>query len=100
MITTTEDGSNGETGMVTDLLPKYTRLADQAFVCGPLPMYKTILKQAHFSDKPVQVSLEMRMGCGLGFCYACTIKTRKGLKQVCKDGPIFNLQDIIWNEIT
>ncbi len=99
IITTTEDGSAGGIGMVTDLLPEYIQWADQIFVCGPLPMYKAIAKQGHFHDKPVQVSLEVRMGCGLGFCYSCTIKTRNGLKQVCKDGPVFNLHDVVWDNL-
>ncbi len=43
---------------------------------------------------------QMRMGCGIGICYACTVKTRNGLKQVCKDGPVFNLQDVVWEELT
>jgi NAD(P)H-flavin reductase len=46
-----------------------------------------------------QVSLEVRMGCGIGACYGCTINTKKGLKQVCHDGPIFELDDIISEEV-
>jgi dihydroorotate dehydrogenase electron transfer subunit len=53
----------------------------------------------YLKGKPTQVSLEVRMGCGLGFCYACTIKTQRGLKQVCKDGPVFDLEDVIWDEL-
>jgi len=41
----------------------------------------------------------MRMGCGLGVCYGCTVKTKTGLKQVCKDGPVFNLNDVLWDEL-
>jgi len=46
-----------------------------------------------------QVSLEVRLGCGIGSCYACTINTKKGLKQVCRDGPVFGLDDILWEEV-
>lgn len=95
----TEDGTTGLRGLVTNLLPQYIDCADQVFACGPLPMYrymyarrKTLLK-----DKPVQVSLEVRMACGMGVCYGCTIKTRNGLKQVCKDGPVFELDDVEWD---
>jgi dihydroorotate dehydrogenase electron transfer subunit len=97
----TEDGSAGTQGMLTALLPGLVEDADQVFVCGPLPMYRAIYKDypACLKGKPVQVSLEVRMGCGLGFCYACTINTRQGLKQVCKDGPVFNFEDIIWEEL-
>jgi dihydroorotate dehydrogenase electron transfer subunit len=42
----------------------------------------------------------MRMACGVGVCYGCTIRTKNGLKQVCKDGPVFNLNDVIWDEMT
>jgi dihydroorotate dehydrogenase electron transfer subunit len=97
----TEDGSTGKKGMITALLPEQTRSVDQIFICGPLPMYKAINRDflPLLKGKTVQVSLEVRMACGLGFCYACTIKTRQGLKQVCKDGPVFNLEDIIWDEL-
>ncbi len=100
IITATEDGSAGEKGFVTDLLPQNLSWADQVFVCGPLPMYRAMAKGAQILKKPTQVSLEVRMGCGLGFCYACTIKTRQGLKQVCKDGPVFDTQDILWDELS
>jgi dihydroorotate dehydrogenase electron transfer subunit len=50
-------------------------------------------------EKPVQLSLEIAMACGIGVCYGCTIKTRKGLKQVCQDGPVFDLEDIIWDTL-
>ena len=49
--------------------------------------------------RPVQVSLEVRMGCGVGVCYGCTVKTKNGLKQVCKDGPVFELNDVLWDEM-
>jgi dihydroorotate dehydrogenase electron transfer subunit len=95
----TEDGGKGQKGLVTDLIPKYIAEADQFFACGPLPMYKTMAQMPELKGKPVQISLEIMMGCGVGVCYGCTIKTRSGLKQVCKDGPVFELEDIIWEEI-
>jgi dihydroorotate dehydrogenase electron transfer subunit len=100
-LVTTEDGSEGKKGMVISLISEYARWADQIFVCGPLPMYRAIQSNstAWYKEKSVQVSLEVRMGCGLGFCYACTIKTHQGLKQVCKDGPVFNLAEVIWDEL-
>jgi dihydroorotate dehydrogenase electron transfer subunit len=94
----TDDGTAGYKGLVTDLLPENTDWADQIFVCGPLVMYQTMDKKYRslLRNKPVEVSLEVRMGCGLGFCYACTINTRQGLKQVCKDGPVFSWWDVLW----
>ena len=99
LVSATEDGSVGKRGMITDILPDYIGWADQIFACGPLPMYKTMAKMPELRDKQVQVSLEVRMGCGLGVCYGCTIKTKNGLKQVCKDGPVFDLDDILWDEL-
>jgi len=99
LITATEDGSTGEKGMITDILPGFINGADQLFACGPLPMYKKMARMAELKDKPVQISLEMRMGCGLGICYGCTVKTRNGLKQACKHGPIFNLDEVLWEEL-
>lgn len=98
-VAATEDGSVGHRGMATELIPQHLGKTDQVFACGPLPMYKAMAQMSELKDKPVQVSLEMRMGCGMGTCYACTIRTRQGLKQVCKDGPVFELNDILWEDI-
>jgi dihydroorotate dehydrogenase electron transfer subunit len=97
----TEDGSAGYQGLITALLPEYADKADQLFICGPLPMFKAVAANysSLFTGKSVQVSLEVRMGCGLGICYACTIKTTQGLKQVCKDGPVFEMNDVIWSDL-
>jgi dihydroorotate dehydrogenase electron transfer subunit len=99
LIIATEDGTTGKKGMITDLLPDFTGWADQIFACGPTSMYQSMATLNFPKTKPVQISLEVRMGCGLGVCYGCTIKTKDGLRQVCKDGPIFDLDDILWNEI-
>ncbi len=98
LVSATEDGTAGHRGMITDLIPEYIDWADQVFACGPSPMYQSMAKMPELKGKPVQISLEVRMGCGLGVCYGCTVKTKSGLKQVCKDGPIFELNDIIWDE--
>ena len=55
-------------------------------------------QELKLEGKPAQISLEVRMGCGFGVCYGCTVKTKSGLKQVCKDGPVFELDDILWDE--
>ena len=95
----TDDGSEGYKGLVTDLIVDYIDRVDQIFACGPSPMYKTMAQMPELKDKPVQVSLEVGMACGLGVCYGCSIRTKTGLKQVCKDGPVFNLEDILWDEL-
>jgi len=94
----TEDDSEGRKGMVTDFMADFLPQADQVFACGPLPMYHSIAKATQRTPKVelVQVSLEMRMGCGVGACYSCTINTGRGLKQVCQDGPVFKLKDILY----
>jgi len=97
----TEDGSTGKQGMITHFLPDFADKADQVFACGPAEMYYDMAlrkKEFKLEGKSVQISLEVRMGCGLGVCYGCTVKTKNGLKQVCQDGPVFELDDIIWDE--
>jgi dihydroorotate dehydrogenase electron transfer subunit len=97
-VTATEDGSKGKKGLVTGFLPELLNNYGQVFACGPVNMYRTIdsiLDSMNYS-KDLQVSLEVRMGCGFGICYGCTIKTTEGLKQVCKDGPVFNIKHINW----
>lgn len=104
-IPVTEDGSAGKKGMATDILPDFLEWADQVYACGPLDMYKSTARmsgserQSNLKLRKCQVSLEVRMGCGFGACYGCTINTREGLKQVCRDGPVFELDDIIWQEV-
>ena len=108
-IPVTEDGTLGRKGMVTDILPDFLSWADQVCVCGPVDMYKAMSLTLNPSPSKgegekrsnlrCQISLEMRMGCGIGACRSCTINTRHGLKQVCRDGPVFDLNDILWQEV-
>jgi len=97
LVSATEDGTVGHRGKITDLLPQHIDWADQVFACGPLGMYEEMHTKRGklLKDKPTQISLEVRMACGLGVCFGCTVKTKKGLKQVCKDGPVFDLNDIL-----
>lgn len=96
----TEDGSKGTKGTVIDLLNKLLRTTHNvqrttAYSCGPEEMFFQIHKV--LKTRPginCQVSFEQFMGCGLGVCCACTIKTKHGYKKVCKDGPVFNIKDI------
>jgi len=99
LVTATEDGSVGRKGLITDFLPEYLDSADQIFACGPLLMYRAMARMPELKNKSVQISLEVRMGCGVGVCYGCTVKAKNGLKQVCKDGPVFELNDILWAEL-
>ena len=101
LVAATEDGTVGHHGMVNELLPHYIDWADHVFACGPVNMYYDMYRKrdALLKTKPVQVSLEIRMGCGRGVCYGCTIKTKSGLKKVCEHGPVFDLDDILWDEL-
>jgi dihydroorotate dehydrogenase electron transfer subunit len=98
VVNATEDGTEGFKGLATDLIPAYAEGADQIFACGPVEMYRTMAANHHRYNKGVQISLEIMMGCGMGVCYGCTIKTKNGLKQVCKDGPVFDLGEVEWGE--
>ncbi|TET26923.1 MAG: dihydroorotate dehydrogenase electron transfer subunit [Dehalococcoidia bacterium] len=101
IIKVTDDGSEGLKGLATDVIVNYIDDTDQIFACGPVGMYQALVRYSHQFPKlkSVQVSLEVRMGCGLGVCYGCTVKTKMGLKQVCRDGPVFDLEDILWDEL-
>ena len=98
IVTATEDGSEpkGRTGLVTQIISEFADEADQVFACGPVAMYQSMARLDCLKGKSVQISLEERMACGMGACYGCTVKTTKGLKQVCRDGPVFELADIVW----
>jgi dihydroorotate dehydrogenase electron transfer subunit len=100
IVALTEDGSQGRKGLATDYLLDFLPEADQVFACGPLDMYRAVASMGPALDKPVQVSLEVRMGCGMGACYGCTIKTSSSLKQVCRDGPVFELKEILWEGVS
>jgi len=96
LVIATEDGSDGQRGAITDLLGDFVNWADQVFACGPLSMYQSMSACGFGGPKSVQVCLETAMACGLGACYGCTVKTKRGLRQVCQDGPVFELDDILW----
>ena len=104
--TATEDGSKEHRGMVTDYLflpelaMKFVPMADQVFICGPLPMYRAIARMGRkLGNKPTQVLLETVLGCGVGACLSCSIETKRGRKLVCKDGPVFEFSDILWDKM-
>ncbi|MBE0480074.1 MAG: dihydroorotate dehydrogenase electron transfer subunit [Dehalococcoidia bacterium] len=99
-IITTEDGSAGRKGMATDFIEELSRDADRVFACGPLEMYRKMAGLSCLAGKPVRLLLEAVLGCGMGACLSCTIETKSGPRKVCKDGPVFELSDILWDKIT
>ena len=93
VIVATADGSFGVKGFVTDAIAQSGCKADYFFSCGPLPMLRALTNALTI---PGQISLEERMGCGFGICMGCSIKTTSGAKRVCKEGPVFRKEEIIW----
>lgn len=93
---TTEDGSLGEKGFVTMHSLWNQRSFDKIYVCGPKPMMKAVAKLAAEQDIWCEVSLENLMACGLGACLCCVEKTVDGNLCVCKDGPVFNINRLLW----
>lgn len=89
---TTTDGSRGLRGFVTDALPGLDY--DYFFTCGPLPMLRAVYDASR--EIPGQFSFEERMGCGFGGCMGCTCQTKSGAKRVCREGPVFPKEEIIW----
>lgn len=89
----TMDGSVGVKGFVTDAIASMAPEFDCFYTCGPLVMMKAVCGAL---GGPGQLSLEERMGCGAGFCYGCSCKTLLGTKRICKDGPVFDREEIIW----
>ena len=87
----TADGSYGVKGFVTDVIKNldYTYF----YACGPMPMFKAMEKTVKTSG---QYSFEARMGCGFGACMGCSIMTANGSKRVCKEGPVFKREEVIW----
>ena len=92
---TTEDGSYGTKGYVTDVMKDLTDY-QAIYSCGPTPMLKAL--EAGYSDHKLYLSLEERMGCGVGACFACVCHTSvegTSYKKVCSDGPVFRAGEVI-----
>ncbi|MFZ5854042.1 MAG: dihydroorotate dehydrogenase electron transfer subunit [Chloroflexota bacterium] len=124
-VVATEDGSLGQAGRVTDLVPAYEAWADQAFACGPQPMLAALArlaagrrerlgvatlgrKRGGGKQDPLgspaarrksflQVSMEQNMGCAVGACLGCVVMGVSGQPQrVCREGPVFAAEEIAW----
>ena len=95
VIVTTVDGSYGYKGMVDSAIIERKLENLPYFTCGPLPMMKAVYK---LSSGNGQLSLEERMGCGFGACMGCSIETKIGPQRVCKEGPVFKSEVLLWND--
>ncbi len=93
---TTEDGSMGERGFVTQHSILQDRRFDFIYTCGPRPMMAAVAAYARRTGSPCEVSLENTMACGIGACLCCVEDTRQGHQCVCTAGPVFNIEQLKW----
>jgi dihydroorotate dehydrogenase electron transfer subunit len=110
-VTTTDDGSAGEQGLVTDVLPETMERCgtEVIYACGPHPMLAAVSRVAVEHKVPVQVAVEELMACGYGVCMTCVMPLRRKKKRdetpedaivyarSCTEGPVFNGAHVIWN---
>ncbi len=98
---TTDDGSAGRKAFVTDVLKEKLDEIDEVCACGPMSMLRAISEICNEANIPCQISLEERMGCGIGACLVCACKVRRNdgsqdYVHVCKDGPVFDSKEVIF----
>jgi dihydroorotate dehydrogenase electron transfer subunit len=99
---TTDDGSGYKKGLITGPLKDHIESAVfkkkplPIYTCGPTPMLKEIARILEGSGLSCSASLEEVMACGVGACLGCVVKTTSGYMRVCKEGPVFNIKDIVW----
>lgn len=91
------DGSSGYKGNVIELWFEEKKFDyDYLYACGPVPMLKRVQETAFDKELKGEVSLEERMGCGIGLCLSCVCKTVKGNQRICKEGPVFPLDEVVF----
>jgi dihydroorotate dehydrogenase electron transfer subunit len=93
---TTEDGSFGEKGFVTDHSVLQNKNYDFIYTCGPKPMMVSVAKYANANGIECEASLENLMACGFGACLCCVEKTVRGNVCTCTEGPVFNIKELTW----
>jgi len=102
MFISTVDGSLGLRGNVIELLDNFmdSNKSDKGeyvlYACGPHSMLKAVSKLAALRCVRAYIAMEENMACGLGSCLGCVVKTKTGYKRVCKEGPVFNSEEIVW----
>jgi dihydroorotate dehydrogenase electron transfer subunit len=108
LVLTTEDGSRGEKGRITGPL---TRALDEIqpgadvtiYACGPTPMMRAVAVLAARSNRPMFASLEPVMGCGMGGCYSCVVRVKRGagshFVRSCIEGPVFDGTTVLWDTL-
>lgn len=98
VLLTTEDGSVGQKGFVTDHPVFAEEKFDRICTCGPKPMMMAVARMAERMGTDCEVSLENMMACGLGACLCCVEPTKKGNVCVCKEGPVLNINQLLWHD--
>lgn len=94
--TTTEDGTHGEQGYVTQHSLLHQQTFEKIYACGPKPMMMAVARYAKAKGIACEVSLENKMACGVGACLCCVENTVEGHLCVCKEGPVFNINQLLW----
>lgn len=90
----TDDGSYGYHGFAIDLAKKALDGCDIIYACGPAPMLKAVKNLAAETGIKCEISMEQRMGCGIGACLVCVCKTNSGYEKVCQRGPVFDASEV------
>ncbi len=110
LVLSTEDGSRGHHGLISE--PLGSALAARApdaplalYACGPTGMMRAVASLARRHGRSAEVSLEQVMGCGMGGCYSCVVRVRRGsdapqFVRSCLEGPVFEAAEIVWDELT
>jgi dihydroorotate dehydrogenase electron transfer subunit len=93
---TTEDGSRGEKGFVTDHTVLSSTRHDRIYCCGPEAMMRAVGAYSMENNIECEISLENLMGCGIGACLCCVVETVRGNVCTCTEGPVFNINDLKW----
>jgi len=100
MVITTEDGTDGKKGLITEPFKASIgeKKPERVYACGPMPMLKAVSKVCEKFNLPCQVSIETMMACGIGACLGCAVKThasQESYQHACLDGPVFDSRDIV-----
>lgn len=92
----TDSGKEGHNGFITDIFnPEEYSVV---YTCGPMPMMAKVKNICEEKNVPIYISMEKRMACGVGACLGCSIKTTSGIRRVCKDGPVFRGEEIVFHD--
>ena len=99
MLFRSDDGSIGRRGFSIAGLEGQDLSDVSLACCGPNPMMKALYERYGAQCDDIQVSLERRMGCGMGGCFGCVVDTTTGRRRVCIDGPVFQAREVKWDEL-